>query len=51
MELAKLIKGIFLGIFNVVIIWIALFLYSHGAYWTLLLLLLGGGPGQLHLHL
>src|SRR5690554_6218871 len=41
MELAKLIKGIFLGIFNVVIIWIALFLYSHGAYWILLLLLLG----------
>lgn len=40
-ELAKLVKGVFLGILNVVFIWTALFLYSSEAYLVLVLLLLG----------
>ncbi|NLM41708.1 MAG: maltose ABC transporter permease MalF [Firmicutes bacterium] len=41
MEVAKLIKGVFLGVLNVVFIWTALFLLGHQAYWVLLLLVLG----------
>lgn len=39
--MAKLLKGIFLGILNVIIIWTALFLFQNGSYWVLALLLLG----------
>lgn len=41
MEVAKLVRGVFLGILNVILIWTGIFLFNHEAYWVLLLLLVG----------